>query len=70
MRGSVFVGHYGNCEHRKNLYSQLIDTIRKLHTAGNFSSTVVSCKFAHLFCILALGKTGEGAYVQDRDIST
>ena len=35
----------------------------------NFSPTVESCKYAPLFCMLASGKTGEGAYAQDHDIS-
>ena len=36
-------------------------------------NTVVSCKYAAapppLFCMLTLGKTGEGAYARDHDIS-
>ena len=31
--------------------------------------TVESCEYAPLFCMLASGKTGEGAYSRDRDIS-
>ena len=31
--------------------------------------TVESRKYASVFCMLALGKTGEGAYARDRDIS-
>ena len=31
--------------------------------------TVVSRKYASLFCMLAPGKTGEGAYARDSDIS-
>ena len=32
-------------------------------------STVVSRKYAPFFCMLSSGKTGEGAYARDRDIS-
>ena len=31
--------------------------------------TVESCKYAPLFCMLASGKTGEGAYARDHDTS-
>ena len=34
-----------------------------------FSNTVESRDYAPPFCMLALGKSGEGAYTRDRDIS-
>ena len=36
----------------------------------NFINTVESRNYAPLLCMLALGKTGEGAYSQDSDIYT
>ena len=41
-----------------------VDDIKKV-----FYCTVESSNYAPLFCMLALGIIGEGAYAQDRDIS-
>ena len=38
-----------------------------VHTHTHY--TVVSRKYAPLFCMPALSKTGEGAYARDHDIS-
>ena len=36
------------------------------HTASN---AIESCDYAPVLCMLALGKSGEGAYMQDPNIS-
>jgi hypothetical protein len=41
----------------------------KIQSINNVHSTVESRDYAPPFCMLALGKSGEGAYTRDRDIS-
>ena len=47
----------------------LLYTIRPYMAFIHVSSTIESHTYAPLFCMLALGKTGEGAYVRDCDVS-
>ena len=40
-----------------------------IKTLGDCVCTVESRDYAPPFCMIALGKSGEGAYTRDRDIS-
>ena len=45
-----------------------IDALKMIHTKPQHPITVESRNYTPLLCMLALGKTGEGAYRQDSDI--